>query len=310
MQLCAFVALTLLASASMSAAQDKSALSISLNTPTVSPGETLMVTLRSPGNVQFAAVAVIWEKAIAPAATLPATVPIQIPDDMLPGKYAIAAMGRTVSNEEVMVATEVVVERIELPTKLSVRMSMIRFMNLGDEDPLRILADLPGGEVVDVTRSSLVTYTSSNPRVASVDEHGVVMAVSAGSASITATYTHGDASRRVVIPVTVPPPPFDVSSTPMDFGEVAVGSTVSRTFTLTNTTREPLEISSAQIGYEEHFAASNTCTSSLLAIGASCTITVTFTPAEAGRLMTLVWLEGGDRMRIGLSVMGTGVPRK
>ena len=146
--------------------------------------------------------------------------------------------------------------------------------------------------------------------MASVDEYGAVMALSAGSASVTATYTQGEASRRVVIPVTVPPPPFGVSPTPLDFGDVAIGSQASRKITLTNTTREPLEISSAQIGYEEHFAASNTCTSSLLAIGASCTITMTFTPAQAGRLETLVWLEGGDRSRIGLSVTGTGVSRQ
>ena len=65
-------------------------------------------------------------------------------------------------------------------------------MTLGDELPLSILADLPGGQVIDVTYSSHVAYTSSDPRVASVDEVGaVVMAVGAGSASVTATYTQG-----------------------------------------------------------------------------------------------------------------------
>jgi hypothetical protein len=310
-RLCALVALALLASASMSAAQDNPPLAISLSSTTVSPGETLLVTLRSPASVPFAGIGVIWKMGIVVSpTTLPATVPLHIPDDMRPGKYAIAAMGRTVSNEEVTVGTGVVVERTELPTKLSARSPTIRFMTLGDEQPLSILADLPGGQVIDVTYSSHVAYTSSNPRVASVDEVGAVMAVSAGSASVTATYTQGTASRQVVIPVTVPPPPFSVSPTPLDLGDVAIGATASRNITLTNTTKGPLEIASVELGYEEGFAASNTCTaSSPLAIGASCTITATLTPAGAGRLMTLVWLVGDDS-RIGLSVMGTGVSRE
>ena len=115
-RLCVLVALALLASASMSGAQDKTALSISLSSTTVSPGETLLVTLRSPANVRFAVVGVIWKMGIIAApTTLPATVPVHIPDDMRPGKYAISAMGRTVSNEQVTVVTGVVVERTGCP---------------------------------------------------------------------------------------------------------------------------------------------------------------------------------------------------
>ena len=295
----------------MSASQESTALSISLSSTTVSPGETLLVTLKSPTNVRFVVVAVISELGILPASTLPATVPVHIPDDMRPGRYAISAMGRTVANEEVIVGAELLVERTELPVKLSARYSGGPIHDARKRGlPLSIQAELPDGQVIDVTRSSRITYTSSNPRVASVDEYGVVMAVSEGSASVTATYTQGDASRQLVIPVTVPPPAFGVSPTPLDFGDVAVGSKASRNITLTNTTKRPLPIPNVAVGLDELFGLSNTCTSSSpLAVGASCTITVTFTPTQAGRLMTLVWVETDD-LRTGLSVMGTGVSRE
>ena len=183
-------------------------------------------------------------------------------------------------------------------------------MTLGNELPLSIQAELPGGEVVDVTQSSNITYSSSDPRVASVDENGIVMAVSAGNATLTATYTQGNVTRRLVIPAIVPPPAFGVSPTPLDFGDVAVGSKASRNITLTNTTERPLPIPNVAVGLDELFGLRNTCTSSSpLAVGASCTITVTFTPTQAGRLMTLVWVETDD-LRTGLSVMGTGVSRE
>ena len=294
----------------MSASQESTALSISLSSTTVSPGETLLVTLKSPTNVRFVVVAVISELGILPASTLPATVPVHIPDDMRPGKYAISAMGRTVANEQVIVGAELLVERTEIPTKLSTRYSECRFMTLGNELPLSIQAELPGGEVVDVTQSSNITYSSSDPRVASVDENGIVMAVSAGNATLTATYTQGNVTRRLVIPAIVPPPAFGVSPTPLDFGDVAVGSKASRNITLTNTTERPLPIPNVAVGLDELFGLRNTCTSSSpLAVGASCTITVTFTPTQAGRLMTLVWIETDD-LRTGLSVMGTGVSRE
>jgi HYDIN/CFA65/VesB family protein/Big-like domain-containing protein len=310
-RLCALAALALLASASMSDAQDKTALSISVSSTVVSPGETVMVTLKSPANMPFAIVAVIWEKGfVESTTTLPATVPVHIPDDLRPGKYMISAMGRTAANEMVTVGTGVVVERTELPTRLSMDLSTIRFMRLGDEHPLRILADLPNAQVIDVTYSSHVTYRSSNPRVAIVEDTGMVMAAGPGSASVTATYTQGAASRRLVIPVTVPPPPFSVSPTPLDLGNVAIQSVASRNITLTNTTEGPLPIATVELGFQEGFTSRNTCTSSLpLAIGASCTITVTFAPARAGHLMTIVWLELDDD-RIGLTVTGTGVSRE
>ncbi len=75
----------------------------------------------------------------------------------------------------------------------------------GQPLPLRISGKFADGSVVDVTASSNLAYTSSNASVATVNNNGVVIAITAGSASITATYGQGTQSVHVSVPVTVPP---------------------------------------------------------------------------------------------------------
>lgn len=64
------------------------------------------------------------------------------------------------------------------------------------------------GSILEVTRSSNVTYSSSNTAVATVDANGIVTGGSAGTATITATYTLSGQSVTTAVPVTVPPPWF------------------------------------------------------------------------------------------------------
>jgi hypothetical protein len=70
-----------------------------------------------------------------------------------------------------------------------------------------VFAKFQDGSVLNVSKSSFVTYTSSSNSVATVDKHGVVTAVASGYVSIKATYIVGADTRSLTttIPVTVPP---------------------------------------------------------------------------------------------------------
>ncbi len=90
------------------------------------------------------------------------------------------------------------------------------------------------------------------------------------------------------------------------FGSQAVGTTsAAQSLTLANPSSERLRV--ASIIASGDFAASNTCGSSL-AIGATCTVAVTFTPTAAGtRKGTLIFTDGAASSPQGLSLTGAGL---
>jgi len=96
----------------------------------------------------------------------------------------------------------------------------------------------------------------------------------------------------------------------LQFGAQVVGaSSAPQTVTLTDTGYLPLDISSIAVTGADvpDFGQTNTCGSSL-AVGASCTISVTFTPAQAGPLTAAVTITdnaAGSPQSVSLS--GTGV---
>jgi trimeric autotransporter adhesin len=82
-----------------------------------------------------------------------------------------------------------------------------------------------------------------------------------------------------VAPATAAPPVLDISPSPGHFGKQPVGTTTVQTFTITNTSSEPVTINSATIVPALAFGFTNLgCVGTTLALGASCTIDVSFTP--------------------------------
>jgi hypothetical protein len=92
------------------------------------------------------------------------------------------------------------------------------------------------------------------------------------------------------------PPPLDPSPNRLNFGRVAVGSSVQEVITFTNVSGEPVAVSPSSSGFLLAFSLVNpgsTCvdwstpipgTSPVTVLaGASCTATVRFAPATAGR---------------------------
>jgi len=94
------------------------------------------------------------------------------------------------------------------------------------------------------------------------------------------------------------------------FGPQTVGKTSApQTVTLTNTGAAALAVS--KIAASGDFAETNNCASSVSA-GASCTITVTFTPTAAGPRMGALTIADGapdSPQQVPLTGMGTG-PQK
>ncbi len=260
--------------------QETPLLAITASGTVVSPGSTLTVTVTSPAGAQFAVVALIGTDPIGIVGaekSMPATFRVPIPLTAAFRSFALTAMGRTVSGQEVMVGTEIEVRRADLPTKLAARMPSINFLAQGDDTHVTILADFADGSRAYVTESSSLTYSSTNPEVATVARYGHVTAVGPGGASIVVTYGNAPGSPRLTIPVRVPAPRFKVSPNSVDFGRQQIGTAAARQMTLTNTTGEPLSIS--EITTFPGFSESDTCkVPSLLPVGASCTVTVTFAP--------------------------------
>ena len=113
-------------------------------------------------------------------------------------------------------------------------------------------------------------------------------------------------------------PTLAISPTNLAFGTQPVGVTsVPKTVTLTNNTSDPIPFSAASISFTGANAAnfaspSNTCGASIAA-GASCTVSVTFTPAGIGPasatlVITVVITNGGvsGSQSFDVSLTGTG----
>jgi hypothetical protein len=114
----------------------------------------------------------------------------------------------------------------------------------------------------------------------------MLTAVAPGSASIAATYTEGGRSVRVVVPVTVEEGTFTATPSTLNFGDdraVFVGTNSKQDVTLTyKTTNETAKVKRVEIWGD--FSQTNDClVSSAKRTQTTCTISVTFSPKQAGR---------------------------
>jgi len=101
------------------------------------------------------------------------------------------------------------------------------------------------------------------------------------------------------------PPAVSLSPANLNFAYVSIGSNIAQTVTLTNTGQASLNVYS--VGTSTPFAAYNSCPASL-AGGASCSITVIFTPLVAGLssgLLSIADSASGSPHAVSLSGTGT-----
>jgi hypothetical protein len=116
-----------------------------------------------------------------------------------------------------------------------------------------------------------------------------------------------DLRSTVVIGAPAPAPAAGLSATSLAFGSVNTGvTTAAQIVTVTNTGTAPLTVSTATTTDPQFAVASNLCTT--VAVGASCTITVSFTPTATGpQAATLNIATNATGSPSGVALGGTGL---
>lgn len=252
----------------------------------VNPGQSLSVTVASSGYTIFTNVGIVAQDPITSsdlANSLPAQFSVPIPTNIALRSYMLTAMGRSASGQSVQSDTILVdVERPDLPNSVAALLSSFSFQSLGEQVPIILTAKFSDGSVLDITESSYVTYASSDTTIATVNRHGMVTAVGAGSATVTATYALSGQQVQTTIPVKVRAPKLTATPTALSFGSQNVGSgSAPQQITLSNTSNSPISV--IGIRATSDFAESDDCVSSSpLAPSVSCTVSISFVPTAAG----------------------------
>ena len=170
----------------------------------VTSGQSITVTVTVASGTNTNGLAIIGQDPIGstdlhPVAGSTVAANLQIPANTPPGSYTITAVGSISSGALVMSAPiNIVFERADLPTALSVPPGSMTFRFVGDKIPWTVIGTFTGGLLTDVTYSIHLTTTSANPSVATV-QNGIVTAVGSGHTNINVTY--GSITIRVSITV-------------------------------------------------------------------------------------------------------------
>jgi hypothetical protein len=125
---------------------------------------------------------------------------IPIPPDADSRTYFLLVTGTTAAGEAVRSdEVKIDIERPDPPVRIRNEGSTISFDYVGDQARLLVTGTYADGSRVTLTYSSLTSYSSDSPSVATVDSMGLVIATGPGSAAITIA----NAGKSVVVPVEV-----------------------------------------------------------------------------------------------------------
>jgi uncharacterized protein YjdB len=220
-------------------------------------------------------------------------------------------MGATPAGEPVESAPVVVdVERPDMPVSLSQVNGNSHILEApGESIPLLTLATFSDGQVLDVSESSRLTFYSTDTKIVTVNETGAITAVTTGTAAIIIGYKNPNGpARELRIPVTVLRFQLGLTPTALDFGNVRIGSSASLTVTATNNSVSDSQMRIKAITATGPYRETDDCSSSPLALDASCQITVTFTPGAEGRFPgTLSIPDSSSNLPSELLLTGVGV---
>ncbi len=179
----------------------------------VRPGQTITISVLADASVEK--LALIGQRPLGPGVVISGGAPgimargqgelrpiqflLRIPADTQPGTYYVTAMGKISGDDVESAALTIDVERSEEPARIWAEPASIHFEHVGDQIPVRVLGAFADGSHQELTKSSKTTFTSVDPRVATVNAGGVVTAVGPGKTSIQARTPTSDYS----IPVRV-----------------------------------------------------------------------------------------------------------
>jgi hypothetical protein len=98
-------------------------------------------------------------------------------------------------------ATEVDVEDATPATTLWPRIGLLSFDDTGELVPMDVVAKFADGRELEVTRSTGISFASTDTSVATVDDDGTVKSVGPGKAEIQITYVGGGATTKLSVHV-------------------------------------------------------------------------------------------------------------
>jgi hypothetical protein len=179
---------------------------ITITSPTngtrVSPGQTITIQVATATGASFIAVQVVGEDiGIAPPLTSPPySFTLTVPSNVV-GPRNLTALGIT-SPENGIFSPSVVIdsETDAIATALHLNISQIAFQRTGQQMPLNVTATFADGTSLDITNSSLISYSPADSTIATVGPTGLVTAVGPGQTIVNVTYGTLSAHVNVAVP--------------------------------------------------------------------------------------------------------------
>jgi hypothetical protein len=254
------------------------------NGSSISAGQTLSITLSVSHPEAFTrGISVIGQGAIGATPIKnapPFEFTLDIPVNLSPGTYQLTALGFGLSSRPI--ATASVAVRVEPPAGATLSATPpeeVILEAIGEQLPLRVVGEAPGGRPVNLMGASNLTAVSADTSVATVDSQGMVTAVGAGHTVINVTFG-GHAAGAVLVHVV--DPALIPSLTKLTFGAEAVGRRgQAQSFTVRNAVSYPVRILS--VTSSDEFPKTSDCEAiSPIPAGGSCTIRVSFAPEGSG----------------------------
>jgi hypothetical protein len=183
--------------------------SITITGPTdgtrVTPGQTITIQVATAPGASFIAVQVVGEDiGFAPPLTAPPYLfTLTVPSNVI-GPRNLTALGIT-SPENGVFSPSVVIdsETDATATALHLNISQIAFQRTGQQMPLNVTATFTDGTSLDITRSSLISYSSADSTIATVDAKGLVTAVGPGVTLLKVKYGTLSAQLMVSVPTSI-----------------------------------------------------------------------------------------------------------
>jgi hypothetical protein len=198
----------------------------------VAPGGTVTVAVSLGSGVAVSQVMILGENPIGFSEALtaaPFQFPIVVPTSINAGLYSLTADATGAQEQDLQSAPITIdVEPSAGISSLKIQPRLIQ-LAFGDSTSLTVVGTLATGVQMDLTNSTLISYTSSNPGVATVGQGGTVTAIGPGFAYITVS---GPGEQPLAIPVFAVP-----ASQSISFGPIAaqlVGATITLSATATS----------------------------------------------------------------------------
>jgi len=179
---------------------------ITITSPTngtrVTPGQTITIQVSTASGASFIAVQVVGEDiGFAPPLTAPPySFTLTVPSNVV-GPRNLTALGIT-SPENGVFSPSVVIdsETDAIATALHLNISQIFFQRSGQQMPLNVTATFTDGTSLDITKSSLISYSSADSSIATVDPNGRVTAVGPGVTMLNVNYGTLSVQLKVSVP--------------------------------------------------------------------------------------------------------------